>query len=99
MDNLKHFKEIQYYGNTYKIGDEVLVLDHYTPKKKRIRDIFEDYYDDDSNWKCKWILADEGYPNSGGYYHLDEICSDEWEVQRKIEGKKRSYDAYVTRGY
>lgn len=86
---MKHYRE----ADGFKIGDKVYRLNHYTIEEVYILDIYDDYYSDDDNFICKWVKTDRGHD------HLEDVYTEKFYAEARIQSKKDSYDRYVTRGY
>lgn len=92
---MKHYQEVDYWGNTYKLHDKVYILDYYDIKKHYIEDIFDDYFSDDSDYICKCmregsILA-KGKGNidwDNSVHHVDGRLMSRSETKEKISLKE-----------
>lgn len=76
--------------NSYKIGDLIFYLDHYTIKPAMIQEIFygEDYCGEDLYVK-----------HTKGCSRFSDINHEAKYLDYRIKEKQRSYDHYITRGY
>jgi hypothetical protein len=66
----------------YKVGDIIFYLDHYTIREATILEIFDDYYDDDENYICKWVK------HTGGCDHFSDVFNERYFAENRIQSKK-----------
>lgn len=76
-----------------KIGDKIYVLEHHDIEEAYVEEIYEDYEEDESMRKCKWVK------HSRGDDRMRDVYETEYMAERAVEMKKIAYDHYVTRGY
>ena len=86
---MEHYKE----ADGFKLHDEVYILDYHDIRKTYIIDIFDDYYEDESDYICKHVKTEYGTDR------LEDVYKDIRDAERRVQSKKDNYDAYVTRGY
>lgn len=89
---MEHYKE----HNGFKVGQTVYILNYYDIEETVILDIYDDFYDDEEDYKCKWVKTDRGDEHLEDIYETERQA--EYGIQNK-QNKKDSYDRYVTRGY
>lgn len=79
--------------NGFKVSQKVYRLNHYDIEEATILEIYDDYYSDEDDFKCKWVKTDKGHD------HLEDIYLTEQQAKYGIENKKDAYDRYVTSRY
>jgi hypothetical protein len=77
-------------AGVFNTGDEVYILDDYTPVKTNIEYFYDDTYSDNDDYMTTWVKT------TNGHHHLDEIFKDEQDAERRIQSKKDSYDRWST---
>ena len=86
---MEHYKE----HNDFKVGQTVYILNYYDIEETVILDIYDDFYDDEEDYKCKWAKTDRGNER------LEKIYETKRQAEYSIQNEKDSYDRYVTRIY
>jgi hypothetical protein len=79
--------------NGFKLYQTVYILDCYNIVKTNILEIYDDYYSDEDNFKCKWVRTDRGHER------LEDVYETEREAEYRVQNKKDAYDRYVTSIY
>ena len=79
--------------NGFKLHQKVYILDCYDIIEATILEIFDDYYSDEDDFKCKWVRTDRGHER------LENVYETERQAEYGVQNKKDAYDRYVTRGY
>lgn len=84
-----------------KVGDAVWILDMYEPIEKVIKEIYEDYEHNESDFKIKWVTVSDWFGSRVGEREerLEDVYESEREARWHIQGKKDAYDRYVTSRY